>query len=403
MRSSLSMPAGRPSTSSTAHAAPTPRRRGHASGPADGKAAHRQAGVAPLPLLDAAMRNRRYPAALALGRLPTEGGDPFGIAYEAAALVELGRDDEARALAARAAESSAPGLGREVAEVLALRSGGPATIVRDRAGRLLGRADGAGNSCPRPGCRRNGCPPSPCATAPPARRPARGSAWPSTSSTRWPRRRWPDAAAPSCSSTPSAARCSPRSATPPPSPEGGTPAFDQQREPASIQKLITATAAMRAGLDPDAEIARMTCGGSRATGAGSLWCPYPGGRLAGLGHALAISCNVAFANLGLRIGRAALLGELRRFGFDSDAPGAGRIRAAAGRRAAAGGPLRRPGGDRDHARARGADGGRVRDGRQHARRRPRWPPTTAAWASPAAARRRRTRGSACPGCRPGCR
>jgi peptidoglycan glycosyltransferase len=107
--------------------------------------------------------------------------------------------------------------------------------------------------------------------------------------------------------------------------EGGTPAFDQQREPASIQKIITATATLRAGLDPDAEIARMTCTGNQRYGSGSLWCAYPGGKLGGLGHALGISCNVAFANLGLRIGRAALVGELRRYGFDAAAPGAGQV------------------------------------------------------------------------------
>ena len=72
----------------------------------------------------------------------------------------------------------------------------------------------------------------------------------------------------------------------------------------------------------------MTCAGSQRYGTGSLWCAYPGGKLAGLGHALAISCNVAFANLGAEASAAPpLVDELRRFGFDrTDAPGAGRIR-----------------------------------------------------------------------------
>ena len=69
----------------------------------------------------------------------------------------------------------------------------------------------------------------------------------------------------------------------------------------------------------------MTCTGSQRYGSGNLWCSYPGGRLSGLGHALAISCNVAFANLGTRLGRAAVVDELRRFGFDGDVPGAGHV------------------------------------------------------------------------------
>jgi peptidoglycan glycosyltransferase len=75
----------------------------------------------------------------------------------------------------------------------------------------------------------------------------------------------------------------------------------------------------------------MTCTGSERYGTGSLWCSFPGGKLAGLGHALGISCNVAFANLGARIGRAAVIEELRRYGFDgADSPGTGRIARAQG-------------------------------------------------------------------------
>jgi peptidoglycan glycosyltransferase len=107
--------------------------------------------------------------------------------------------------------------------------------------------------------------------------------------------------------------------------EGGTPAFDERREPASIAKIVTTAAVLRAGLDPDAEIGRMTCEGFARYGNGTLWCAFPGGRLRGLAHALAISCNVAFANLGLRVGPAALVGEFRRWGFDGDERGAGRI------------------------------------------------------------------------------
>jgi peptidoglycan glycosyltransferase len=98
--------------------------------------------------------------------------------------------------------------------------------------------------------------------------------------------------------------------------EGGTPAFEQLREPASIAKLITISAGLRAGLDPDAEIARMTCRGHEVYGGTRLYCPSISGRLRTLDRALAVSCNVAFANLGMMVGRSLLIEELRRFGFD---------------------------------------------------------------------------------------
>jgi peptidoglycan glycosyltransferase len=287
------------------------------------------AGVPLRPIADGALRAGRHVSALSLGRMLAAAGDAEGPAYEAAALVEMGRFDDARAvMGARPDAFRGSGLGPDVAAVLDVLAGGGRTIVRDRGGRLLGGVAGSGELVPAAGI------------AP-----------------EWvPRRALSSFAGVSGESTPgvrlaldldltrlAAESLAGRRGTivllDPVSgallvavsdaatfAAGGTPAFDQKREPASIQKLITATAALRAGLDPDAEIKRMTCGGFARYGSGSLWCPYPGGRLAGLGHALAISCNVAFADLGRRLGRPALLAELRRYGFDSDAPGAGRIR-----------------------------------------------------------------------------
>ncbi|HVO09417.1 MAG TPA: penicillin-binding transpeptidase domain-containing protein [Vicinamibacteria bacterium] len=97
-------------------------------------------------------------------------------------------------------------------------------------------------------------------------------------------------------------------------------AFEQQREPASIAKLLTAAAAYGSGQDADALIARMTCSGVERYDGKPLWCPWPSGRLAGLDHALAVSCNIAFANLGVAVGRERLLQEYRRWGFDAKAP-----------------------------------------------------------------------------------
>lgn len=114
---------------------------------------------------------------------------------------------------------------------------------------------------------------------------------------------------------------------------GGTPAFEDRREPASISKIVTAAAALRAGIDPDGFLRGLECRGAERFGRGTVWCSCPGGRLAGLDHALATSCNIAFARLGLGVGRAALLDELSRWGFDRDfapwAPG-GRILQATG-------------------------------------------------------------------------
>jgi peptidoglycan glycosyltransferase len=99
--------------------------------------------------------------------------------------------------------------------------------------------------------------------------------------------------------------------------QGGTAAFEQLREPASIAKLITTTAALRAGLDPDAELAKMRCRGHQSYGGEMLYCPYIAGPLRGLDRALAVSCNVGFADLGVRVGWHGMVAEHRRFGFDT--------------------------------------------------------------------------------------
>jgi peptidoglycan glycosyltransferase len=109
--------------------------------------------------------------------------------------------------------------------------------------------------------------------------------------------------------------------------EGGTPAFEQRREPASISKIITATAALRAGIDPDAAFAEKSCHGHQRYDGQILYCPYVAGALGGLDRAMAVSCNVAFADLGVDVGRRRLVEELRRYGFDGSLGGypAGRI------------------------------------------------------------------------------
>ena len=142
-------------------------------------------------------------------------------------------------------------------------------------------------------------------------------------------------------------------------------AFEQRREPASIAKLITTAAAYRAGHDADALIGRMTCTGVERYGGQPLWCPWPTGPLAGLDQALAVSCNLAFANLAMRVGRERLVEEYRRWGFDAAPPelldAAGRVETAAGAAAAARRPGDRPRAHGRHAAARRAAGGRGRE------------------------------------------
>ena len=87
------------------------------------------------------------------------------------------------------------------------------------------------------------------------------------------------------------------------------------REPASIAKLITTTAAMRSGLDPDQEIADMTCRGSVLMDGQRLYCSAINGRLKGLSEAMASSCNVAFVKLAIDVGDRALVEEYERYGF----------------------------------------------------------------------------------------
>jgi hypothetical protein len=99
--------------------------------------------------------------------------------------------------------------------------------------------------------------------------------------------------------------------------DGSSPAFEQMLEPASILKLITVTAAFRNKLNPEREIAGMTCRGAKRYSGKILYCPAAQGELSGLEHALAVSCNTAFADLGVKIGWEKMLEELRLFGFDT--------------------------------------------------------------------------------------
>jgi hypothetical protein len=95
-----------------------------------------------------------------------------------------------------------------------------------------------------------------------------------------------------------------------------SPAFEQMLEPASIAKLITTTAAFRAGLNPDKEISSIICRGAKRYKGGILYCASSKERNEGLVPAMATSCNISFADLGIKIGWKSLIEEQKRFGFD---------------------------------------------------------------------------------------
>lgn len=102
-------------------------------------------------------------------------------------------------------------------------------------------------------------------------------------------------------------------------------ALYEQLEPASIAKVLTTTAGLRAGHEVDSDLGRYRCTGSTRLAGSPLYCTAVKGRLRGLAHALATSCNAAFADLGSELGREAVLAEYERYGFarrsaERDAP-----------------------------------------------------------------------------------
>lgn len=97
--------------------------------------------------------------------------------------------------------------------------------------------------------------------------------------------------------------------------EEGRAAFEQGREPASISKIVTTAASLRAGHDPDYELRSKNCRGHEVYAGERLYCPVIAGHLRGLDRAMAVSCNVAFADLGVEVGRRGILDELTRWGF----------------------------------------------------------------------------------------
>ena len=278
-------------------------------------------------LVLSALAARQLDAAACVARLMRRSGDPLGSLYLAVAALEAGDEPRARAAAAASRVPLASrGLGARLARVLAARDKGARALLVDAGGELVATVDARGLLQQAPDAA--GLVPGllerlPVTRGSPATRltvdlelsrialfalgDARGSIVLVDARTGAVRAAVSDAL--------TAAR------------EAAAP-FTQRREPASIAKILTAAAAYRAGVDPDAAIARMTCTGVERYGAEPLWCAFPGGPLAGLDDALARSCNVAFANVATRLGASRVRDEYRRWGFDA---GEGALLGGAGR------------------------------------------------------------------------
>jgi len=262
-------------------------------------------------LLHAALREGRPDQVLEL--LDPVGLEAYPV-HAAAALFELGAQQESEATWQRA-DGTSSGFERRLAVARELRRQGVEDLVRDRRGRLLGGFAAAGSFEALPAVPPEVLPrafvESLLAERPfPGRRLTIDLELSLLAADALTGARGSIVILDPASGDVLAAVSDPRTWA-----EGGTPALQERREPASIAKLITTSAALRAGIDPDRAIAGMTCRGAVRLSGELLYCSSVDGRLRGLDHALAVSCNVAFAQLGLLVGDDGLREEYRRFGF----------------------------------------------------------------------------------------
>ena len=91
---------------------------------------------------------------------------------------------------------------------------------------------------------------------------------------------------------------------------------DEKFPPGSLMKLITAEAALRKG-----ESLRYRCVGHDVMDGKKYTCwTYKGHGTLDLPRALALSCNLYFAQLGVKVGLKTLLNQLKVYGFQVESP-----------------------------------------------------------------------------------
>lgn len=97
-------------------------------------------------------------------------------------------------------------------------------------------------------------------------------------------------------------------------------AFENEYEPGSVIKVLTGLSALSAGANVDAMFPYECKGVLMIDGRPFTdWVPQGHGKLDSLDDATAVSCNIFFADLGLRLGRERLESFMRSAGFDGQA------------------------------------------------------------------------------------
>jgi peptidoglycan glycosyltransferase len=97
-------------------------------------------------------------------------------------------------------------------------------------------------------------------------------------------------------------------------------AFESEYEPGSVIKVLTGLNALTSGMNVDAMFPYVCSGELMVDGRRFAdWVPQGHGKLNNIDEALAVSCNIYFADLGLRLGRDRLERFLRSAGFDGQA------------------------------------------------------------------------------------
>ena len=97
-------------------------------------------------------------------------------------------------------------------------------------------------------------------------------------------------------------------------------ALERQYEPGSVVKVLTGLNALTSGVDIDAMFPYVCKGELMIDGRRfGDWVPQGHGNLANIDEAMAVSCNVVFADIGIRVGRDRLQRFMNSAGFDSQA------------------------------------------------------------------------------------